>query len=260
MNANYRVFQTFLLKRSFLHIFTLVVAIHFLLFSPAIARDNGQAVTLGRISIEGIEGSDGSMMHRGENDPHMRMTPMRSPTAKDLAKADKLARELKEAISKYADIAAAEADGYRPFPPNPRGLRIVHYVNLGRSVAENWKLNPRKPGSLLYERQPDNSLRLIGAMVTASKKATEAELNARVPLSVARWHLHTNICVPKPIWDGKQWAIKDNGRPRFGPESTISTEAACKAVGGDFWPTAFGWMVHAYVFAENPRDIWNQMY
>lgn len=260
MKANYRVFQSFFLRRSFFRIFTLIVAIHFLLFPPAIARDNSQTVTLGSIHLEGLEGTDGSMMPRDVNDPHMRMTPVRVPTAKDLAKADKLARELKEAISKYADIALAEADGYRPFPPDPSGLRIVHYVNLGRSVAENWRLNPRKPGSLLYERQLDNSLRLIGAMFTASKKATEAELNERVPLSVTRWHLHTNICVPKPIWDAKQWAIKDNGQPRFGPKSAISTEAACKAVGGDFWPTAFGWMVHVYVFAENPNDIWNPMY
>lgn len=225
-----------------------------------ITVSDGRALAHSPIDLEGIEGADGAMRHQGEHDPHMRMTPMRPLTATDQAKADEIARALRSAIAPYADIAVAEAAGYRPFPPEPSGLRMVHYVHGGRSWREKWGINPREPGSLLYERQPDNSLQLIGAMFTAPDDATEAELNERVPLSVSRWHLHTNICVPDPIWDTEQWAIEDNGGPRFGPESAISTEAMCDAVGGNFWPTAFGWMVHAYVFADDPSNVWNPMY
>lgn len=207
-----------------------------------------------------VEGTDGSMTHHGENSPHMRLTPTRRPNAKDQEKADELARAIKAGIARYANIEAAEADGYRPFPPDPSGLRIVHYVSLQRSWQESFQINPSEPGSLLYERQPDGSLRLIGAMLTAPAEASELDLDERVPLSVTRWHLHTNICVPRPIWDGEQWAMEDNGRPRFGPESVIASLSECDTVGGDFWPTAFGWMAHAYVFADNPEDIWNPEY
>jgi hypothetical protein len=35
----------------------------------------------------------------------------------------------------------------------------------------------------------------------------------------------------------------------FGPESVIATKEACDAVGGNFYPSLFGWMIHANVFA-----------
>lgn len=181
-----------------------------------------------------VEGTDGSMAHHGEHNLHMRLTPVRSPNAEDQEKADELAHAIKAGIAQYADIPVAEADGYRPFPPDPSGLRIVHYVNLQRSWQESFQINPAEPGSLLYERQPNGSLRLIGAMLSAPAEASKSELDERVSLSVTRWHLHTNICVPKPIWDREQWAIENQGKPRFGPESAISSASDCGAVGGDF--------------------------
>ena len=33
-------------------------------------------------------------------------------------------------------------------------------------------------------------------MYTAPYEVIEEELNRRVPLSIARWHLHTNLCLP----------------------------------------------------------------
>ena len=226
----------------------------------AIALPMPPVIALGPIDLRGISGVDGSMMPHGETDPHLQMTSTRPLTPESQHIADDIALALRGAILPYADISVAEADGYRPFPPDPSGFRIVHYVNPMRTWRETWGINPQEPGSLLYERQSDGSLQLIGAMFTAPEDASETELNDRVPLSVARWHLHVNICVPDPVWDTEQWALEDDGRPRFGPESHISTETACEAVGGDFWPTAFGWMVHAYVFAEDPDDIWNPMY
>ncbi len=254
------------LRRRYFRLVLLALLLLAFLLPPAIAQTQQQThqtsplIALGPIDLNGLEGSDGSMTPHGENDPHVRMTAMRAPKAEDQAVADEIAEELKGAIAKYADISVAEADDYFPFPADSSGLRIVHYVNVYRSWQENWRLNPQEPGSLLYERQPDSSLKLIGAMFVAPDDATEAELDERMPLSVTQWHLHTNICVPDPIWDSEQWKIEDNGAPRFGPQSAIATEVACAEVGGDFMPTAFGWMVHAYVFADNPSDVWNQMY
>ncbi|MDJ0706670.1 MAG: hypothetical protein QNJ46_25650 [Leptolyngbyaceae cyanobacterium MO_188.B28] len=241
------------LRRRPFRIVVLALFLISLLLPPALAQSSDSGASI-------LNGSNGAMTSHGDHDPHMRMTSMRPPTENDLAKADDLAQKVKVAIAKYADISVAEADDYQPFPPDPSDLYIVHYVNVWLPWLENFRLDPKHPGSLLYERQADGSLQLLGAMFTAPPEATEEELNARVPLSVTRWHLHTNICVPNPIWDKDQWELEQDGQPVFGPESPIATESACESVGGDFWPTAFGWMVHANVFADEPADIWNPMY
>lgn len=247
-----------MLRRRHFRILTLALLLISLLLPPALAQSSHSHTHSGAGIVNGTNGA--MVSSHGESDLHMRMTPTRPATEADQATADALARAVKAGISQYADVSDAEADGYQPFPPDPSELHIVHYVNVWRSWRETWGLNPQEPGSLLYERQPDGSLQLLGAMFTAPAEATEADLSDRVPLSVTRWHLHTNICVPDPIWDSDQWALEQAGQPMFGPESPIADEASCKTVGGDFWPTAFGWMVHAYVFAENPDDVWNPMY
>lgn len=221
----------------------------------AIAQTPQKLETLAKV---GVQGKDGSMMIG--NNLHLQVTNQGQPNQKESEEAARLVQELKTGIARYAKVEDAIADDYFPFPPDPAGMRIVHYVNLVNSITENWGFNPENPGALLYERQPDDSLKLIGAMVTAPDDADPQELNSRVPLSVAQWHLHTNICVPDPFWDAEQWAIIDGKNPRFGPESVIATEEQCEAVKGEFWPKALSWMVHAYVFADNPDDVWNQMY
>ena len=50
------------------------------------------------------------------------------------------------------------------------------------------------------------------------------------------------------------WASENLGYmadPRYGFSGTIHTEEECKAVGGNFSPQLFGWMVHVYPFASD---------
>lgn len=210
---------------------------------------------------EGIlGGSNGAMTSHGPNDPHMQMTPTWPLASEYEAYGAELMTTVRDAISPYTDIAKAEADNYRPFPADPGDMRIVHYVNYRRSWQEGQRLDPTRPGSLLYERQPNGELALLGVMFTAPPDSTLETLNERVPLSLTRWHQHTNICLPRPVWDREQWARSQDGRPLFGPESEIATAADCDAVGGDFFPTLLGWMVHINVFAADPADVWNPMY
>ena len=49
---------------------------------------------------------------------HMEMTPARISSHADSVRATKIAVELKQAIAKYQDTAAAVADGYKMFLPN----------------------------------------------------------------------------------------------------------------------------------------------
>jgi hypothetical protein len=123
-------------------------------------------------------------------------------------------------------------------------------------VQEAFRFNPARPTSLLYRKAPDGKLVLIGAMYTAPKRFGIDKLDARVPLSIARWHKHVNWCVPRR-GATQRWLERQNGEPVFGPESPIATKEACDAVGGTFRESMFGWMLHANVFeGDDPATIW----
>jgi len=194
--------------------------------------------------------------------PHMLMTRKTAPQADDHNYANILADQLKQAIEPYKDVKKAEADGYRSFPPEPSPeLKEIHYVHRKFSAGEADKINPQKPGSLLYQRNEDGGLTLVGAMFTAPPSASLDELDRRVPLSVTRWHLHTDICVPIPLWDEEEWGrTLRSGEPVFGPESPVASQRSCDAVGGRFAPVIFGWMAHAYVYENSPSAVWSPMH
>src|SRR5262249_19239273 len=58
---------------------------------------------------------------------HMRLTPARTATHDDSVRATKLVAELRQAIAKYQDTAAAVADGYKMFLPDVKNQRVYHF-------------------------------------------------------------------------------------------------------------------------------------
>ena len=86
-------------------------------------------------------------------------------------------------------------------------------------------------------------------MYTAPREMTEEELNHRIPLSVAQWHAHVNLCLAA---DGSGRRL-DHGSGRRG---IIATEAECQSAGGQFMPQAGGWMIHVYPFESTSEKIW----
>lgn len=179
---------------------------------------------------------------------HMQMTPMRAATHDDSTRALALVAELRQAIAKYKDVSVAEHDGYQMFLPNVKNQRVYHFTNYRNAFKAAFTFDPEQPTSLLYKRNPDGQMDLIGAMYTMPKRASLDKLNERVPLGIAQWHKHVNWCLPKR-GDSARWMEQKDGRPVFGPESAIATKAACDSVGGDFHESLFGWMIHANVFA-----------
>lgn len=195
-------------------------------------------------------------------DPQTLMTRITPRQAGDSARAALLAGQVRQSITRFRNVADAERAGYQSFPAEPPpSLRIVHYVHAGLSRREAATLDPTQPGALLYERMTSGTLRLVGAMFTATVDAPLEELHRRVPLSMTQWHLHQNVCIPKPVWSKSKWArTSADGRPVFGPGGTLTSTDACTTAGGRFLPTVFGWMAHVYVFADDPADLWNAMY
>ena len=184
-------------------------------------------------------------------DPHLRLTPPRTASAADSARAAAIVAKARVALERFKDVRVAEREGYQMFAPNIKHQPVYHFTSMRAAIWEHFRFDPAKPTSLLYKRNRDGSLRLIGAMYTAPKDATPEQLNERVPLGIAPWHLHTNMCVP-PMTALERWSEWDNGRPVFGPLSPIATREACDAVDGRFLPIVFNWMVHVNVYEDNP--------
>ena len=134
------------------------------------------------------------------------------------------------------DYHVALADGFKIFLPKvPQ--KMYHFTNYRYSRECVSSFNPEHPTSLLYEKHGDD-YKLVGVMYTAPKSFTEDELDARIPLSIARWHEHVNFCVPPA---GK-WRDSVGPNPQFGLRGSIATQEACDAAGGTFHPVVFnGW-------------------
>src|ERR1700691_4143272 len=196
--------------------------------------------------------SDTHMGEGGKNMAlHMSFTDLRAANPADKARAAVLVTDLQHALAKYKDYHVAEADGFKPFHPEFKQQKVVHFTKNWYGLKAAFTFNPSQPTSLLYERTPDGGYKLIGAMYTDRRNATLDELNERVPLSVARWHRHVNFCIPPRGAD-----MKTADWTKFGPNGSIATREACDAVGGRFFPQVFGWMVHVYPWETNPQLVW----
>ena len=185
--------------------------------------------------------------HMDAHNLHMHMTAMHAQTVEDTQRANEIIAQLRTGIEKYKDYHAALNDGYKIFLPNLPQPEY-HFTNYVNGFLEALSFDPARPTSLLYKKTP-TGYELVGAMYTMPKRATEEQLNARVPLSIAMWHLHTNLCMPpKDQRRSGDWS-------KFGLKGSIATEEACDAAGGRFRPVIFGWMVHVYPYEDSLDKI-----
>lgn len=185
------------------------------------------------------------------NGLHMRMTAIRAPMPGDEERAEKVVASLRTSIEMYKDYHAALAAGYKPFLPNlPQ--KEYHFTNNWHGFLEAFTFDAARPTSLLYKKTSDG-YELAGAMFTMPKNASEDQLDARVPLSVASWHLHTNLCMPRK---GQE---KSSDWTKFGLAGSIATPESCTEAGGRFFPSIFGWMVHVYPYEYSQDKVFGRM-
>lgn len=179
---------------------------------------------------------------------HMKMTAERQPTPEDLKRAAAIVTTLRGTLEKYKDYRVALKDGYRVFLPDISQPQY-HFTNYWRGFEAAFRFDPAQPTSLLYKKTT-GGYELLGAMYTAPRRMSEAQLDARVPLGVARWHAHVNICLPP------QDQRRSADWTRFGFAGSIATAEECLRAGGRFQPQIFGWMVHVYPFESVTDRIW----
>src|SRR5467141_1461779 len=159
--------------------------------------------------------------HMDAHSLHMHMTAMRPQTPEDTARASEIVAQLRAGMEKYKDYHVALNDGYKIFLPNLPQPEY-HFTNYVNGFLEAFTFDPARPTSLLY-RKTSNGYELVGAMYTMPKRATEEQLDARVPLSVSTWHLHTNLCMPQ------KGQFRNTNWTKFGLKGSITTQEACDA-------------------------------
>lgn len=202
----------------------------------------------GKGSASAMRAMEGRHMDMG---PHMKMTALRPLRPGDQQRAQEVAVAALAVARKYQDYKVALADGYKIFLPNlPQ--KMYHFTNYQNASYARQHFDPSRPTSLLYEKHGD-LYQLIGVMYTARKDSSEDELNDRIPLSVAQWHAHVNLCIPP---GGQREDVIQPGH-KFGLNGSIATQAECDAAGGRFFPQVFGWMVHVYPFEQKRENIWS---
>ena len=189
--------------------------------------------------------------HHMDMGAHMFMTDLRPTNPADEKRAEEIVATLRKSIEKYRDHHVAIAEGFQIFHPEVLQGHY-HFTNYRYAFEATFVFNPALPTSLLYKKTVDG-YELEGAMYTAPRRATEEELNSRVPLSVGRWHKHVNLCLPPKGAQQKQVNLKE-----FGFRGSIATQEACEAAGGRWFQQIFGWMVHVYPFENSREKIWGQ--
>ena len=194
-----------------------------------------------------LQSMNDMLMERGG---HMTMTISMPESVADRRRAADILAALRKAIEPFKDYRAAEAAGYKQFLaqlPQP----IYHFTNYQNAFLNQFSFDPARPTSLMYKTVP-GGFELVGAMYTAPVRSTNEQLNARVPLSVATWHLHTNLCLPPVERRSEMWGA----HPRFGLAGSITTPEACAKAGGTFRPVIYNWMVHVWPMESDPSKIW----
>jgi hypothetical protein len=176
--------------------------------------------------------------------PHMKMTPYQPITSADIARMNAIVQNAHVCFDKYKDYHLALQDGYQIFTPNvPQD--IYHFANVQSFVEAQTTFDLAHPSALLYTKVGDG-YQFAGVMYSAPANVTAEQLNQRIPLSIAPWHLHVNFCLP--AGDREQTLFDANSL--FGLAGTITTQAQCAKVGGTFYSSMYGWMVHIPLFGS----------
>src|ERR1700688_4291603 len=178
---------------------------------------------------------------------HMYMTAPRPQTPGDVQRANEIVTQLRSGIEKYKDYHVALDDGFKIFMPDIPQPEY-HFTSYKNGFLGTLNFDPSRPTSLLYKKT-SSGYELVGAMYTMPKRATEDQLNARVPLSIASWHLHTNLCLPP------RDQMRTADFAKFGLKGSIATQDACDAVRRRLPPSIFGWMVHVYPYEDGLDKI-----
>jgi hypothetical protein len=150
---------------------------------------------------------------------HAHSTPQ--PQSPEHTKADPgaLIKAVREATERFKEVRVAENEGYALMfgcvTGPDSGAMGLHYVN--GNILQTNELNPAKPTIVIYEPQPDGTLRLVGADFVVFADAWDKKNQGPPQLLGQLFHYFEapNRFGLPPFYTLHVWAWKDNPNGAF---------------------------------------------
>ena len=171
----------------------------------------------------------GKLRDDGGSISDLRMTP------EELAALVDQLDVVREATEKYVDIEEAFADGY---------IQSTEEVpNMGAHFVQPWrmldgKFDPKRPEILLYTSDDQGDWTLVGTSFVLPINVVGPDHPEAFAGPLDNWHVHYELCTGSDF------------------NSRSSTEQECREEGGT-WVPVYGWMIHAWVWVDNPLGVFN---
>ena len=110
----------------------------------------------------------------------------------DRARAAAIVASTTAATAQFADVATAEAAGYRWIGDGLEGGQYRHYVQP-EYLLDDLEMDPAHVESLVYRVGSDGALELASGMYIL-QPGTTVEDAPDVAGDLTEWHIHTNLC------------------------------------------------------------------
>ena len=145
---------------------------------------------------------------------------------------------VRASTEKYRDVDVALKAGYRQATEEVPNMG-AHFVHPAWSL--DGRFDPARPEILLYVKGDADEWELVGTSFVQSLLLAGFDHPETFVGPLDNWHVHYDLCTG----------------PTF--QSRSATQAECRRDGG-VWVPAYGWMIHAWVWVDNPLGVfsmWN---
>jgi hypothetical protein len=112
-------------------------------------------------------------------------------TPEQEAAAEELLRRTREELPRFAEVADAEAAGYRSVGDG--GAGVEHFTNWSY-VEDRRSLDPEHPESLVYIVGAGGERTLAAAMYVLPPGSTFDDVPADLHSPLIQWHVHQDLC------------------------------------------------------------------
>lgn len=140
---------------------------------------------------------------------------------------------VRAATAKYESVEVARSEGFSLVVRELPGMG-AHFVRIGATPGRSF--DPERPNLLLY-RNEGSSWKLMAVGYILAKDAFPKPPDT---FEGAHWHSHQWLCI-------------------FGSGSVgVMPQSECSSKGG-FWVEDTGWMLHVWLYEENPSGIFAEL-
>ena len=145
---------------------------------------------------------------------------------------------VRRATEKYQDIQLALDEGFIQSTEEVPNMG-AHFVHPKRGL--DGEFDPSSPEILMYTADEDLGWRLVGTSFLLPRRLVGDEHPQAFAGPLDNWHVHYSLCTG----------------PNSISRSTTPEECAQRQ---GLWVPSYGWMIHAWVWDENPMGVfsmWN---